>query len=172
MRRIITPAERTRERVVPGERARARLRRRGDPKIELTIALGWTDAADARLEVEKDALAADLAAVAGHRPIGADHAMAGDHDRQRVAAVGGADGAAGGGPADRAGELAVARRLAVRDREQSRPHGALERRPARRERQVEARPLPGEVFGELRGGRAQAALVAHPARRRRREQRV
>ena len=55
-----------------------------------------------RDELEQQPLAAQTAAIAGHRAVGADHAMAGDDDGDGVPMVGAADGARPGFPIDRA----------------------------------------------------------------------
>src|SRR5204862_290777 len=75
----------------------------------------------ARLEVEQRALALETAAVAGEAPVGADDAMARHDDRDRVAAVGVADGARVEDPAQRARAVeAVDRRPAAGERERAR----------------------------------------------------
>src|SRR5262245_10303368 len=68
--------------------------------------------------------------VAGQLAVGADHAVAGDHDPDRVGAVGGADRTRRRGRADRAREVPVRDRPAGRDAPQGLPHAALERRAA------------------------------------------
>src|SRR5207247_2645158 len=98
---------------------------------------------------EQPALALDSAAVAGKRPVGADHAVARDDDTDGVRAVGGAHGAHGGGCADAPRERLVRDRLPRRDRPQRGPHPALERRAARIDRDgVERAPVAREVRGE------------------------
>src|SRR5690349_17841856 len=76
------------------------------------------------LQVEQGSLAVEATAVAGEGAVGADHAVAGDDDRDRVAAVGGADDAGAlprldvgleEGGVDLLGLLAVADGLAVGD---------------------------------------------------------
>ena len=109
----------------------------------------------------------EAAAVAGQRAVGADHAVAGDDDRDRVAVVGAADRARRGGLADRARDVAVAGGLAERDPEQRRPDRLLERGPPGRQPQIEARALAREVLLQLDDRRAQAAIVPGPVRARR-----
>src|SRR4051794_18186970 len=94
------------------------------------------------LVVEQCALGVQAAGVPGQGAVRADHAVARRDDRDRVAAVGAADGA--GDARQLAGELAVGDRLAVRDLAQPRPDGALERRAALGQRQVERGALAGE----------------------------
>src|SRR4051795_3982961 len=90
------------------------------------------------LDLEQGLLALDAAGVAGQRAVGTDHAVARDDDRDRVAAVGQADGARGGvGLAEPPRDLAVRRGVAVADREQLAPDRALELAAGRVERQVE-----------------------------------
>ena len=85
--------------------------------------------------LEQRALGVEAAGVARERAVGADHAVAGDDDRDLVAAVGAADRA--GDAADLARELAVGARLAVRDLAQLGPDVELERRAVLGEREVE-----------------------------------
>jgi len=67
------------------------------------------------LELDQEALGLESAAVAGQRPVRADHAVARDDDRDGVRAICSAGGADRGGPADAGGELGVRDRLAVPD---------------------------------------------------------
>src|SRR6266849_8997975 len=97
------------------------------------------------LEREQEPLAVHPAAVASQAAVGADHPMAGDHDRDRVPAVCQADCAGGRRLADPSGQIAVGDGLAVRDRLQRRPHATLELRAVEGERQVEAGQLTAEI---------------------------
>src|SRR6478735_1630664 len=99
------------------------------------------------LVLEQRALGVKAAGVARQRAVGADHAVAGDDDRDLVAAVGAADRA--GDAADLAREFAVGARLAVRDPAQRAPDVELERRAVFGERDVEPGPLAREVLVEL-----------------------
>src|SRR4051794_11674503 len=119
--------------------------------------------AHAVLEIEQGALAFQAASVAGERPVGADDAVAGDDDGDRVAAIGGADRARGPGALDALGELAVADRLAVGDRAQRLPDLLLERRAGERQVDVEVAPVAGEVLGELGADPGEGVVVALPA---------
>jgi len=110
--------------------------------------------------VEQPALAGQAAAVAGERAVGADHAVAGDDDADRVAAVGQAHGAGGCGTAELLGERAVRRGGAVGNCLQRLPHLLVEGRADRGEPQVERGASAGEVFAELRDRREQGAVVA------------
>src|SRR3546814_12583308 len=76
--------------------------------------------------------------------------MAGDEDRDRIGAAGGADGArnsAGG-----LGEDAVGFCAAIGDRQHLAPYSAVELGAARLQRQIEAVAVVGEVIAQLRGG--------------------
>ena len=64
--------------------------------------------APAAFVVDQPRLAVEAAAVAGQRSGRSDHAVAGDDDRDRIGAVGGADGARGAGRAERLRDRAVA----------------------------------------------------------------
>ena len=123
------------------------------------------------LEVEQEALRSKTAAVAGERAVRADHAVARDQDRDGVCAVRRAGGADRRRAPDAPGELRVRDRLAVADALQLVPDALLERRAARRDRQVE-RPAPaGEVLGELHARGAERGGVAHASRQARRARR-
>src|SRR5206468_6652373 len=67
------------------------------------------------LEGEKRGLHGETTSVAGEAAVRTDHAMAGDDDRDRVPAVGGADGAHRARPPDLPRERAVGDGLAERD---------------------------------------------------------
>src|SRR3546814_2699777 len=90
--------------------------------------------------------------------------MAGDEDRDRIGAAGGADGArnsAGG-----LGEVAVGFCAARGDRQHLAPYCAVELGAARLQRQIEAVAVVGEVIAQLRGGLLQkvAAVMATTCR--------
>jgi hypothetical protein len=111
--------------------------------------------------LEQPAFALQAAGVAGEGAALADHAVAGDDDRDRVAAVGEADGAAGARHAEAGGELAVAGGGAERDRAQRAPHALLERGTAGTDReQVERARLAREEGGERVADRARNVAVA------------
>jgi hypothetical protein len=74
------------------------------------------------LEVQQRVLAPQPAAVAAELAALVDHAVAGDHDRDPVHAVGAAHGARGLGRAHRARQVLVRARLAVRDLQELGPH--------------------------------------------------
>src|SRR3954447_19517216 len=109
------------------------------------------------LVFEQCALGVEPAGVARQRAVGADHAVAGDDDRDLVAAVGPADGA--GDAAELARDVAVGARLAVGDPAQRVPDLELERRAVLGERQREVRALAGEVLVELARDVGEAAVV-------------
>ena len=99
--------------------------------------------------LQQPTLAVEPAAVARQAAVRADHAVARHDDRDRVAAVGGADRAGAVRPPDLPGDLAIAARLAVRDREQRLPDVLLEVGAAHVELEVELNALAGEVLLEL-----------------------
>src|SRR3546814_16987412 len=83
------------------------------------------------------------------------HAMAGDEDRDRIGAAGGADGArnsAGG-----LGEVAVGFCAATGDRQHLAPYSAVELGAARLQRKIEAVAVVVEVLLPLRGGLLQTS---------------
>ena len=75
---------------------------------------------------EQPLFAMEAAAVAGERAVGADDAMAGHDDADRVRSVGKADGADGAGTADALGKLAVADGFGRGNFAQGSPDFALE----------------------------------------------
>src|SRR5882762_7644166 len=94
-----------------------------------------------RLQLEQSSLALQPASVAGQRSVGADHAVAGNDDRDRIAGVGEAHGARRRGMADAPRDLAVADGLAVGNVLQGAPDEPLERISLHRQRHVERRAL-------------------------------
>jgi hypothetical protein len=113
-----------------------------------------------RLELQQRRLALQAAAVAGERSVGADDAVARDHDRHRRAADGGADGAHAVGPPHGAGELRVTDGRAVGNPCELAPDTALKRRAADVERELERRALAREVLRELRANRGERVGAA------------
>src|SRR5439155_17534185 len=102
---------------------------------------------DAGLQFQQVPLARQAAAEADQLPASAHHAVAGHHDRQRVAVARDADRAGRVRLADLGGDLAVRGRFAVRDSRDRGPDGALERGTAGvGTGQVEAGAVPGEVL--------------------------
>src|SRR5262245_23533069 len=99
-----------------------------------------------RLVRKQPALALDASAKSSERSIGADHTVAWNDDRKRIAAVRTAHRARCGWLTDPTRELAVTQRLAVRNRAECGPHLALERRALCRQRQVELRALARKIF--------------------------
>ena len=102
------------------------------------------------------------------RAVGPDHAVAGDDDGDRIAAVGGADDAGSLPGLDVAVEerrvdprrqLAVAGGLPVGDLQQRSPGRLLQRRAAKVDLQVELPQLAGEVGLELVGDLGQRRLL-------------
>src|SRR6185437_10089344 len=92
-------------------------------------------------------LDAAAAAVAAQATLGRHHAMAGNDDRQRIAATRLADVLRRG--VERASELAIAAGLAVRDGRHEAPYLLLERRAGWRQRQIERAQLAAKISIEL-----------------------
>src|SRR5690606_34359782 len=92
----------------------------------------------------------EAAGVAGEGAVGADHPVAREHDRDRVAAAGQPDRARRGvGPPQPSDELAVRRGLAVPDPAQLLTHPAMEVAPRGGERELELLQVPVEVRRQL-----------------------
>src|SRR5215467_5665787 len=101
------------------------------------------------LDLEQGALPVQAACVAGQLACAADHAVAGDHDAQRVAAHCGTDV-----PRIRPGrqcarEIAVGGRLPVGDAGYQLPDPPVEVGAVDLHGQLERTPVPAEVFAEL-----------------------
>jgi len=107
---------------------------------------------DARRAFERQQRALDQqpAAEAGERAVGADDAVAGNDDRQRVRAVREAHGACASGVAEAARQLAIGDGLTIRDGPQRLPDRQLERRACGGQPQPEGAPPPGKVLAQLR----------------------
>ena len=101
------------------------------------------------LEREEPGFDVETGGESGQRAGGPDDSMTRRHDRQRVSAVRGADGARGAWMPDLLRDLRVRPRLAERDRQQCIPHLALKRRSRHIELQGESLPPAREVLGEL-----------------------
>jgi len=110
--------------------------------------------------LEQPALAREAARIAHEPSVAADHAVARDRDRDRVAAIGVAHRARRARPADPPRDLAVARGGPERDLAQRSPHAVLEIAAARVERQCSER---GGRAGEIARERGAGALE-HPLR--------
>src|SRR5207302_1534963 len=98
-------------------------------------------------EAQQELLELEAAAVPAQSATGADHAVAGDDDRDGVRPEGVAGGAGGAVVARQLRHLAVGAHLAVRNLVRPLQHLAgkpLHQSPI--ERQREALPAPGEVF--------------------------
>ena len=107
------------------------------------------------LQREQRPLAGKAAGVSGQRAVRADDAMAGNDDRQRIAARRGARRADARRSARARRELAIGDRRAVAHAGDRLPDIALERRADRRQRHVERDALAREIFGELGCGATQ-----------------
>ncbi|RKL20523.1 hypothetical protein BFJ72_g15052 [Fusarium proliferatum] len=88
-------------------------------------------------------------AKSGQRSIAADHAMAGQDDRQRIASVGRTDRAGRTGLAEVLRQLQVTPGLAERNQCQRLPHPQLERRAAWRQFKVEAAAFAVQELQQL-----------------------
>src|SRR2546426_10442660 len=104
---------------------------------------------DRPLVLEQPALAVQAAAEAGQLAARADHAVAGDDDRDGVLAVGRTDRARGADVAEATSQLAVAHRRAVGDGAQGAPDAPLKRRTRRVQGKVERGTGLGEVLRQL-----------------------
>src|SRR5579872_3746672 len=123
---------------------------RSGEQVRLDRADGlWPTRQHRPFEVQQRRLARQAAAVACQLAVRADDPVAGNDDRNRVAAVRQPDGASGARQLDPARDLAVGDGLAEADGLQLSPDAPLERSAAGRQRQVEARERAGEVGIEL-----------------------
>src|SRR5690606_36265046 len=111
--------------------------------------------------LEQRALERQPAAVTRQRAVRADHPMAGHDQADRIRAVRGADAARGCRAADRACDVGIAARLAVRNRQQGVPHGVLKRRARRGAVDVELRALAGAVLVDLTPHVRNRGLIVH-----------
>src|SRR5436190_10416474 len=109
---------------------------------------------------EQRALQRQSAAVAREAAVRADHAVARHDERYRIRVVRRANAARALRLSDRARDLAVAARLAVRDRKQRVPHRALKLRAVRRELEIELGALARAVLVHLPAHFVDRALVA------------
>src|SRR5262245_14457337 len=114
--------------------------------------------------LEQPALAVHAAAVAGETPVGADHAVAGNHDRHRVVVIREADGAGGLGLIHLARDVAVRAGLAERNARERAPHLELELRAQHVERDLELAQCAEEVRLELLGDRLEVEQRRLPGR--------
>ena len=104
------------------------------------------------LVLEQEPLNVQSPAEAGERAVRTDHAMAREHDRNRVGAVGRSDGTSPVRVEPEASRLlAVADRLSVWDRREREPAPTLELGPVQPEREVELHEFALEVGLELTG---------------------
>ncbi len=88
--------------------------------------------------------------------------MARNNNRDRVRAIGEADGARGVGVADAAGEFAVRNSFAVRDFAKAVPNFLLKFCACGREGQVEVFQLAGEISAKLADGLPQPSRIFLP----------
>lgn len=104
---------------------------------------------------EQPGLGGQPAGIAGEAAIGANDAVAGDDERNRIAAIGEADGARSTRLAKGCGERLIAAGLAGRDGAELRPDALLELRAGRRHSQpIKGGELSGEIGGDCsRDGR-------------------
>ena len=90
------------------------------------------------------------AVIAGEAAIFANHPVAGDDHRQRIAADGTRHRAGGVHIADGAGDVLITARFAAGNFPQRLPDAHLKRRANQTQRQVKTAPLAGEKRGQLR----------------------
>src|SRR5262245_46795792 len=113
-------------------------------------------------EFKQEFLALDAAAVAGQLAVRPDHAVAGNDDRDRVAAIRRADSARGFRIADPPRQLAITDRRAVGNLSQFGPDTLLKRRAAGCKGQIELGQFAREVCSQLISGFPEEAVVAPP----------
>lgn len=107
--------------------------------------------ADSKFVFEEPGFAVEAAAVAGEFSRGADDAVAGDDDGEKVVSVGAADGARGCGGGDGGGLLAVGAGFAGGDGAEVGPGAEFEGRAGGGEGAGEVKAVAGEVVAELAG---------------------
>jgi hypothetical protein len=98
----------------------------------------------------------------GQVAVTADDPVAGHDDRDRIAAIRGADRAYGFRPADTFGDIRIRRRLSVWDLLQRLEHAELELGTIELQREIEVPAFAGEVFGQLLARRRERLLVVDP----------
>lgn len=99
---------------------------------------------------EQPLLPGESTAVTGECTVGADHAVAGDHDADQVCTVCESDGANGFGPTDLLCELTIRERLPAGDRAQRVPYLALELRATEHDlNTIEGEEIAVEVAEDL-----------------------
>jgi hypothetical protein len=118
----------------------------------------------AALEGEQFLFRGQAAAVTGELAVAANHAMAGDHNWNRVRAVRQAHCARGVGMADVASDLAVRKRFAVRNVAEPSPDLELKRRSLWGQRKSEALQLSREIGGKLADGFLERSPILVPDR--------
>src|SRR6266571_1768323 len=110
--------------------------------------------------IQQPLLAPAPAAIAAERPVGSNHPMARDDDRDAVLAVDAADGADGARRSDAARHVRIRPRLAVGDLAERAPRGELELRAALLQREIEIAPRPREILAQLVCRTTQDGMVA------------
>ncbi len=106
----------------------------------------------ASFEVQQALLEGESAAVADKFSVGADDAVARDHDRQGIRSISGADGSHRAGPAQPDSQVAVGAGLAVRNVAQDTPNTLLKIGSNDFERKAEFEKGSREVRGQLLDG--------------------
>ena len=120
-------------------------------------------------QLQQHFFAFQAAGIAGESALGADYAVAGNEDRDGIAAVGLARRPGGLGSADLLGQPGIAAGLAIGNLSQSLPDLALKFRALRRQRQVKILPPPFQILQPLLPGpppqrRGPLFLIARPRR--------
>jgi hypothetical protein len=112
--------------------------------------------------LEQPSLGRETAGKAGEPARGSHDAVAGDDDRDRIAAAGSTDGARGAGMPDAPRDLSVAARLSKGDAREFLPDPLLKVRAARDETQIEAPPHTAEVLAQLLDHRSLRERITAP----------
>src|SRR5438067_4416230 len=112
-----------------------------------------------RFVVEQPLLDRQPAAEAGQGTIGADDAMAGEHDTHWIRSIGGADGSGRGRNAESGRLASIGRSAPEWNLRQRAPGRDLETRALEVEWDVKRAPLAGEVLVELPGRGLQDRMV-------------
>lgn len=110
------------------------------------------------LQLQQIPLDLKAAPVPAERAIHRNHAMAGDHDRYRIAMVGHSDRSKAPWPPDSTRDVGIAPGLSVRNCEEGLPAGQLKIGPAQIQWEIELAALAGKVLVQFAHIRLQSLL--------------